>query len=308
MTESKIRSADNLIVKTEAEKLGKTIPETPSDKEQKIETKAPPQKVEEALLSEEANDVDIGKEKSEEKTQEKQEEETENNAQDDSSDDDNDSNEVDDYGNPISKPKMYTEEEVQAMIRKRLRDRHSEQTPQQQQEVTEAAKDFKADPASDDSWESQLAQFVEKTIKNVAEKEKNEAWKKEQAISQAEFEEKFTSGMGKYKDFETVVKGKPISNAMMMATKGMDDPAAFLYAACKQHPQELERIAKIPDHVEQIASIGRLEERMKKAKLVTTTPKPSRKISGDASDKMPERSIDQLIASHAKSKIMDKRR
>lgn len=296
MTESKIRSADNLIVKTEAEKLGKTIPETPNVETK--ETKEPSLKPEEKAHDDEAIAAHSDKEEPEESTQEKPEQAIEDN---DASEEPSEG-EVDDYGNKIDKPKMYTEEEVQAMIRKRLRDRHSEQTPQQEQQVTDAAKDFKADPASDDSWESQLAQFVEKTIKSVAEKERQQEWKKQEAVSQAEFEDKFTTGMSKYKDFEAVVAGKPISNAMMMATKGMDDPAAFLYAACKQHPQELERIAKIPDHVQQIASIGRLEERMKKAKLVTTTPKPSRKISGDASDKMPERNIDQLINSHAKSK------
>jgi len=302
MTESKkesvIRSADDLIIKDEAQKLGKPVPETP--KPQTKEKKEVPPQPEEEIQPDEVAEAPTDKEEQEAASTEEPETELEDNASDDSSDDD--SGEVDDYGNKIPKAKLYTEQEVQDMIRKRLRDRHTEQTPQQQQQLNDAAKDFKADPNSEETWEVQLEKFVESTISKVAEKQKNKEWQEKEIETQAKFEEKFASGMNRYKDFDTVVKGKPISNAMMMATRSMDDPAAFLYAACKQHPKELERIAQLPDHYAQVASIGRLEERMKKAKLVTTTPKPSRKISGDASDKMPERNIDQLINSHAKTK------
>lgn len=303
MTESKIRSADNLIIKAENEKLGKIAPV-----EEKVNTEEspPPQNTETKSADDEKNipSDETGKEEKEEgtKEQDSEKEKPEENASDESSD----NSDTDEYGNTIDKPKMYTEEEVQAMIRKRLRDRHETQTPQQQQQMNDAAKDFKADPNSEETWEVQLEKFVENTITKVAERQKQKEWEKSEQLTQAEFEDKFTRGMQRYKDFETVVRDKPISTAMMMATRGMDDPAAFLYAACKQHPQELERIAQIKDPYAQTASIGRLEERMKKAKLVTTAPKPSRKITGDASDKMPERSIDQLIASHAKSKIMRK--
>lgn len=302
MTESKkesvIRSADDLIVKDEAQKLGKPIPETPNI--QTKEKKEVSQPSEEEAHPDEAADAPTDKEELEADTTEEPETEQEDNSSDDSSDDDG--NEVDDYGNKIGKAKLYTEQEVQDMIRKRLRDRHETQTPQQQQQMNDAAKDFKADPNSEETWEVQLEKFVENTISKVAEKQKNQEWQQKEIETQAKFEEKFATSVNRYKDFETVVKGKPITTSMMMATRSMDDPAAFVYAACKQHPKELERISQLPDAASQIVSIGRLEERMKKAKLVTTTPKPSRKISGDASSKMPERNIDQLITSHAKSK------
>jgi len=42
----------------------------------------------------------------------------------------------------------------------------------------------------------------------------------------------------------------------------------------------------------QIAEMARTEERMKKPRVTTNAPKPSRKISGDASTEMPKHSID----------------
>ena len=301
MSENRTRSADDLIIKTENEKLGKIAPNVAEKETQSAET---PEDIGQKTLSQtESDDQEQAKEATDTESEQSQEIAAEQ-SQDESSDN---SNDVDDYGNKVEKAKLYTEEEVQAMIRKRLRDRHTEQTPQQQQQIQEAAKDFKADPASDDSWEVQLEQFVEKTITKVADKHKNEAWQKEEQKKQEEFEDRFTKGVTKYKDFESTVSGKPITTSMMMATRSMDDPAAFIYAACKQQPKELERIAKIADPYAQIAEIARLEERMKKAKLVTTAPKPGKKISSDSSDKMPERSIDQLIASHAKDKIMNRR-
>ncbi len=70
----------------------------------------------------------------------------------------------------------------------------------------------------------------------------------------------------------------------------------------------MERISKIPDSDVQIAEMARLEERMKKPKITTNAPKPSRKISGDATSEMPKHSIDQLIATHAREKIVHTRR
>lgn len=297
---SKMKNADDIIVKMEAEKLGKVIdtPKPETNKEVKLE-QAPLEEVsantEEKLVSE------VEPEKNMEDQSEKVSELTENNIASEPTQDED----IDEYGTKVTKKKLYSEEEVQRMIRDRLkRGQHAETTHQQAQDIQNAAKDFKADPASSESWEVQLEQFVENTIHKISKKHIEQEWKEKESKSQAEFEVKFTQGMSKYEDFQDVVSNKPITNAMMLATRSMKDPAAFIYAAAKQHPKELERIAQIPDAVTQATEIGRLEERMKKTKVLPSTHKPLPKVNGDVSHDMPEVGIDQRIAEHAKTKIM----
>lgn len=298
-----IHSADDLIVKMEAEKLGKTIPEMqkPQESQSELET---PKSVEASESKEAESPVFEGTEEKTAETesplnQSQSHEEPEDNAQDASSDE-----QVDEYGTKLDKPKLYTEDEVQMMIRKRLKNRHQENdTP----EVQQAAKDFKADLESNESWETQLEDFIDKTIQKREAKRSQDEWQRQEQATQEEFETKFTSGMSKYKDFEEVVANKPITNAMMIATRSMNDPAAFIYAASKQHPKELERISQIKDPVHQATEIGRLEERMKKVRAIPQSPKPARKLTGDASSEMPKASIESRIAAHAKEKIMNRR-
>lgn len=211
---------------------------------------------------------------------------------------------IDDYGNPTEKPKMYTEEEVNRMMRERLaRGRHAEQPTQQQ--VNDVAKDFKADPNSDESWEVQLESFIDKTIEKRQAKVQKEQWQEQERSIQAEFEGKFNAGMGKYKDFETVVSGKPLTNAMMLATRSMNDPAAFIYAAAKTQPKELERISQMRDPYQQATEIGRLEERMRKARnTISAAAKPIAPTKGDMPSKGGDRpNIDQLIQLDAKKRL-----
>lgn len=287
--EIKLKSADDIIVREEAAKLGKPLADSPkpvevpketegiSDSEVSLDIKAPDKEVKEEVQA-----------VTEENTQEPQSVDGE-----------------DEYGTKIeTKKKLYTEDEVQRMIRERLK-RGSH--PEQQEQIKEAAKDFKADPNSEENWEVQLAQFVEKTVDNISKKKAEVEWREHQEKNQAEFEIKFTDGMSKYKDFETVVSGKPITGSIMLATRTMNDPAAFIYAVCKQHPKELSRIAEIRDPLVQATEIGRLEERMKRSKAIPASPKPASKISEDVTSDMPQLSIDQRIAAHAKDKIMGKR-
>ena len=110
--------------------------------------------------------------------------------------------------------------------------------------------------------------------------------------------------MSKYSDFQEVVSGKPITNGIMMAARSMADPAAFIYAAAKQQPKELERIAAITDPYVLAAEVGRLEERMKKARTVSKAPKPITKTRGDIADKGNVRqNLDDLIRHDAKRKL-----
>jgi hypothetical protein len=301
MAESRMKSADNILFQEEAKRMNQPIVslEGEAKKEQAQEKEAPDIAKDTSLESSEDN---LSKEEIlEEEGETKKQEETQ--AIDDTTPSDNTEN-LDEYGNTVVKQKTYTEEEVQAMIRKRLRDKHTEQPTV----VEQAAQDFKADPESEESWEKQLGDFVEKKITDLAIKKQKQEWQSKEQLTQEEFESKFTSGMSKYDDFDSVVSGKPITTSMMMATRSMEHPAAFLYAACKQQPAEIERIAKMTDPYAQVAEIGRLEERMKKARVITSSPKPSRKISGDTTNDMPNEDIDSRIASHAKSKIIHNRK
>ncbi len=301
-----IKSADDLIVQTENQKLGRKQPEQPKEqKTPQIEQLPESDSGKESkVVDEQASDQKESEPKGEalEGKQESQEKAQGEGTKVESSDD-----ETDDYGNKIDKPKLYTEEQVQKMIRDRLARGKNQQTFEQNKKIEETAKDFKADPESGEDWEHQLESFIEKTLTKVSQKSQQEEWQRKERETQEQFEDKFTNGMSKYGDFNEVVGGKPVTNSMMMATRSMQDPAAFLYAACKQHPAEIERIAQIPDAVTQIAEIGRLEERMKKAKTITKAPNPLKKVTGDMSDDMPKRSVDQLIREHAKSKIMNRR-
>ena len=295
---TKTRSADDLIVKSEAEKLGTPILDAPKP-EAKQQEEVPPTESKGEVTSESKPDAQEAPKVEKEKPQEAPQKELEADSSDNAPDD-----EVDEYGTKVGKKKLYTEEEVQNMIRERFsRGQWANQNPTQQEQVKQAAENFTPDPESADNWEVQLETFIEKTVNKLSNKSQEEEWKRQEAQKQADFEIKFSEGMGKYKDFVPTVQGKPISAAMMMATRSMKDPAAFIYAACKQHPKEIERIAQIGDSYAQSVEIGRLEERMKKARNVTSAPKPATKVSGDIMDDKPKRDIDSLISIHAKSKV-----
>lgn len=215
---------------------------------------------------------------------------------------------IDEYGNPVAKPKMYSEEEVQRMIRDRLaRGRHAE--TQQSQPPQPAAKQEpqsqSADSGDDSNWEAQLEQFVEKTIEKRQARSAEQQYRQQEAARQAEFEAKFSSGMSRYGDFREVVANKPITDAMMMATRALEDPAAFLYGASRMHPQEVERISRIGDPLAVAAEVGRLHERMiKERKALSNAPRPVETPRGDMPRKDDSRvPIDTLIAQHAKRKF-----
>jgi hypothetical protein len=210
---------------------------------------------------------------------------------------------IDEYGNPVEKPRMYTEEELQQRIRERL-SRGKHQEPVTQQQVNQEAKNFTPDPNSDESWEVQLEAFVERTIDKRQKKLSEQEWQAQEQARQSEFEDKFTSGMGKYQDFHQVVSKVPITNGVMLASRALDNPAAFVYAAAKLHPQELERISKISDPYAQSAEVGRLHERMVKARnAVSKAPKPIEAPKGDVPQNSYTRPpLEALIEQHAKQK------
>lgn len=215
---------------------------------------------------------------------------------------------IDEYGNPVEKPRVYTEDEVQHMIRDRLsRGRNNEQPHPTAAHVQEAAKDFKTDPNSEESWEVQLNSFIDKRLEARQAQLKQQEWQHNESQKQADFEVKFNTGMNKYQDFESVVSrvAPSITPSMMLATRSLDNPAAFIYAAAKMHPGELDRISRLNDNFVQAAEVGRLHERMVKQRTgVSLTPKPIDAPKGDISNKPinTDRSLDQRIFDYAKQK------
>ena len=199
---------------------------------------------------------------------------------------------TDDYGNQVeTKERVYTESEVQAMIRKRIKEKYQEPQPIAQPIQHEAQN------IDGDDWQAQLESFVDSTISKREQKIQEQRWQEQEQETQANFEVKFNTGASKYKDFEQVVMGKALTPQMVLATRGMNDPAAFIYAAAKTQAGELERIAQISDRMVQAVELGKLEERMKKSRPVNSSaPKPIAGIKGDMVEaKQKPRSIDDTL-------------
>ena len=208
---------------------------------------------------------------------------------------------TDEYGSEVAtKKRTYTEEEVQTMIRDRL-SRGRQQEVQQQQYQPQAAPQPAVpeyDPNNSDSWEVQLESFIENTLTKREQQKQQQDWQRQEQETQTNFEIKFNQGMQKYQDFEQVVSGKPLTPQMVIATRGMADPAAFIYAAAKTQAPELDRISKISDPFSQAIELGRLEERMRKARSnVSQAPRPIEAPKGDMGGEVKQRkwSIDDKL-------------
>lgn len=169
-------------------------------------------------------------------------------------------------------------------------------------EVQQAAKDFEYDPEAKGDWQQQLAHFVKQTVHSMTREQEEANVREQESQSHREFETKFREGMNKFDDFRDVISGLPfeISNPMTIATRAMTDPAAFLYAAAKRQPQELERISKLKDPYVQMTEMGKLEERMRRNKPTTKAPRPLSRSNDDgampAPKKNKEPTIEELIA------------
>lgn len=206
--------------------------------------------------------------------------------------------EIDEYGNEKErmpkgmkerldrKDKQYQREIEQRELEiNQLRAQLAQQGASSQ--VQKAAQDFEYDPEASGDWQQQLALFVKQTVNSMQRETQESQAKAQEQQAQQQFESKFRDGMSKFSDFREVITSLPceISNPMTLATRAMDNPAAFLYAAAKRHPQELERISKIRDPYGQMMEMGKLEERMRKSRPVTKTPRPLGKVREDALSK-----------------------
>lgn len=207
----------------------------------------------------------------------------------------------DEYGNekPKKSSKTYTEDEVNERINKAVRDRIErfeknngvQQQPQPSPQQVQQAKDngLTYDPNSEQDWQQQLKSFIRQTQEETQREQVMRSQQAREQQAQAEFESKFHQGMGRFSDFRDVVGSQPITDAMTYATRAMTDPAAFLYAASKRHPAELERISRIQDSTVQMVEMGRLEERMKKSAASTKAPKPIDRVYEDATIAEPKK-------------------
>lgn len=227
------------------------------------------------------------------------------------------SRQLDDYGNEAEPENEAIRERLARQARKhqaeiddlRAQLAHSGAS----REVQNAARDFEYNPNSDGDWQQQLAHFVKQTVSSMGREESETRSRQQEQQLQYEFESKFKAGLEKFHDFAEVVSALPfeISNPMTLATRAMSDPAAFLYAAAKRQPAELERISKIRDPYAQMTEIGKLEERMRRNKPTTSAPRPlGRSIedsTSSAAKKKSDPSIEDLIR-HADAKKLAKRK
>ena len=220
----------------------------------------------------------------------------------------------DEYGNEKPSPRMYTEEEHREIVNKTVRERlargnNQSNQPTNQQQLQQKAGDFEYDPEGEGNWQQQLEQFVEQTFTKMTQKQAQMHQQQVEQQAEAEFVDKFSSGMERFHDFRDVVSAQPITDPMTLALRGVGDPAAFIYAASKRHPGELERISKLRDPYSQMVEMGKLEERMRKKPEGTRAPRPIGRTKEDTTmqnmdKKSPkEDSIEDLIAKSEQKKI-----
>ena len=153
-------------------------------------------------------------------------------------------------------------------------------------QVQEAVGDFKYDPNDEASWQQQLTDFVKHTVKNMHSEDQQKERQVQEQTAEREFHQKFTQGMERFHDFREVVGKLPMHNDMTMALRGMSDPTAFIYAAGKRQPGEIERISKLADPYARMVEMGKLEERMRRNKPTTKAPRPLGRTREDTSTKV----------------------
>lgn len=295
MTQSNIHSVDDLLITGKQQPVNVEPP--------KKEPEAPAMDIE--VVEPDASDYgddkesqpDVPRDDVSHRTSDEPEKEVEKPASD-----------LDEYGNPVPKSKVYTEEEVQQMVRDRLtRDRmaRNNQAPVTQQQVNDAQQSFQYDEESNLTWQQQLDNHIRHTVKSIREEESTLQRKYAEESAQQAFEAKFLTDMSKYSDFVDVVGSKPITNDMMKGIRGLKNPVAFLYAAAKQQPAELDRISKIQDPYQQAAEMGRLHEKMVKTRPNSSNAsKPLIPKSADVADSAPMKvSIEDRIHQYGKEKI-----
>ena len=144
-----------------------------------------------------------------------------------------------------------------------------------------------------------IEEAKEPRSQGIERSKKQQRQAQEQQAEQA-FRQKFTQGMERFSDFREVVGKLPMHDDMTMALRGMNDPTAFIYAAAKRQPGEIERISKLPDPYARMVEMGKLEERMRRNKATTKAPRPLGRTKEDTTarvtPKQKEMTGDDLLA------------
>lgn len=289
---SKISSIDDLLMGVGNSQQ----PATPEHKEMEDEEKAPIEELEKDSEDEKHevsyDDDDADSDESQDEDDDESSDDERKPEKPDTSDDD-----VDEYGNQKERLSKSMKERLdrkdkqyQREIEQRDRELQNLRQQLQQQgaskEVQQAVKDFKYNPDEEVGWEQQLSEFVKQTVSNLQTEQQQQQRKVREEQAHREFAQKFTKGMERFGDFREVTGSMPMDDAMTLALRGMADPAAFIYAASKRNPQEIERISKLPDPYARMVEMGKLEERMRKSKPVTKTPRPLGRTKEDSSVKV----------------------
>lgn len=276
-------------------------PATPEHKEKLQEEKAPVEEIEEdAPEYGDTDESDNNSDKSDDDTDESDAEtddEAEEKPEKKGESDDEPEFEEDEYGNKKERMSKGMKDRLDRKEKQHQREieqrDHELQSLRQQlssngasQEVQQAVKDFKYDPNEEVAWEKQLSDFVKSTVSNMDTEQKQKERQRQEDTVQREFHQKFTKGMDRFSDFREVVGAQPMDDAMTLSLRAMADPSAFIYAASKRHPQEIERISKLPDPYVRMVEMGKLEERMRRNKPTTKAPRPLGRTKEDSTTKV----------------------
>lgn len=130
-----------------------------------------------------------------------------------------DSTDLDDYGNKIDKkpPRVYTQEEVNEMIRDRL---SRGQFAQQQENQVQQQQQQQQSSEPQEDWQKELEEFTLKTLEKREQLLHQQQWQQQERNIQAQFEAKFNQGMAKYPDFEQTIMGKGLTHRWLLLQGG----------------------------------------------------------------------------------------
>lgn len=275
-------------------------PATPEHKEKVQEQNEPIEEIDNNEVTEYEDDIenDHSDDTSDDRyDSDDDQEDNQENERDQTETTQSDDEEVDDYGNKkermprgmeerlARKDKQYQQEVAQrdheiAQLRAQLASQGASR------EVQQAVKDFEYNPNNEQDWQQQLSDFVKHTVTNMHHEQQQQQISAREQYQEMEFRKKFTQGMERFGDFREVVGKLPMDDDMTRALRGMDDPTAFIYAAAKRQPGEIERIAKLADPYKRMVEMGKLEERMRRNKPTTKAPRPLGRTREDATTKI----------------------
>lgn len=232
--------------------------------------------------------------------------ETESDGVEDSGEEESEAS-ADEYGSKKQSDKeYYTRDEVKAEVNRAVRERLERMKNKPNQgEVEQIADDFEYKENEAGDWQQQLRKFIRSELSSVAEETAKQQQQRQEDERNQKFEQKFQEGMEHYPDFKETVINQPLNDNMVKATRALDNPAGFLYAASKNASKELERISQISDPYKQQGEMIRLEERLRKSKKSTKAPKPASKMpKGEAATGSQD--VDSLINRSAMEKAKRK--